>query len=273
MSLWIESHTRTIRLRKCREMAGELRLRPVYLLGHLHVLWHAALEQQEDGDLSSWSDEFIADQAEYPGDAPQFVRLLQKYRWLDGKTIHDWLDYAGRYLIRKYASSHRDKLVAIWQKHGRAYGSDRLVTGKKPDSDLNATPPNQPTNQPAPKPPKTERRKPGKPPDDTGPPSALVQAILDVAPIPPELDTPQVRASWADYVAHRQRMPEGKRITEFAARKLLKQLIPFGAETASRKLDCAVANGWRGAVFPNDKPPAGNGQARKPIDKVRKFDD
>ena len=79
-------------------------------MGHLHSLWHAALEQQEDGDLSSWSDEFIAQMADYPGDAPQFVRLLQKHDWLDGKVIHDWLDYAGKYLTAKYRTANPKKL-------------------------------------------------------------------------------------------------------------------------------------------------------------------
>jgi hypothetical protein len=95
---WVESHTVLTRHRKLIELSKELRLKPVYAMGHLHSLWHVALEQAEDGDLSSWSDEFIADSAQYPADAPQFVRLLQNHGWLDGKLLHDWLDYAGRYL-------------------------------------------------------------------------------------------------------------------------------------------------------------------------------
>lgn len=91
-------------------------------MGHLHSLWHDALELAEDGDLSLWSDELIAESADYPGDAPQFVRLLQQHRWLDGKMIHDWLDYAGLYLIRKYSTHQRDRLILIWEKHGKNYG-------------------------------------------------------------------------------------------------------------------------------------------------------
>jgi hypothetical protein len=86
-------------------------------MGHLHSLWHAALEQQEDGDLSSWSDEFIAQMADYPGDAPQFVRLLQKHNWLEGKVLHDWLDYAGKYLTAKYRTANPKKLRQILSKH------------------------------------------------------------------------------------------------------------------------------------------------------------
>jgi hypothetical protein len=86
-------------------------------MGHLHALWHAALEQAEDGDLSQWSDELIAELSDYTGDAPQYVRLLQKHGWLDNKIIHDWLDYAGRYLEAKYRTAKPEKLKEIYLKH------------------------------------------------------------------------------------------------------------------------------------------------------------
>lgn len=117
---WIESHTVLIRHRKLLSIARELRLKPVYMLGHFHALWHAALEQQEDGDLSSWSDELIAELAAYHGNAPQFVSLLQQSGWLDGKIIHDWWDYAGRYLTKKYQTSNPDRLKAIRDNLERA---------------------------------------------------------------------------------------------------------------------------------------------------------
>lgn len=120
---WIESHTVLIRHRKLKELAHALRLKDVYVMGHLHALWYAALEQQEDGDLSGWTDGFIAASACYTGDAPQFVRLLQTHGWLDGKVLHDWLDYAGKYLTKKYHSSNRARLAEIWSKHGRSYGT------------------------------------------------------------------------------------------------------------------------------------------------------
>lgn len=119
---WISSHTVLMRHRKLIELARDLRLKPVYVLGHLHALWHNALEQAEDGDLSQWSDEFISESACYSGDAPQFVSLLQKYKWLDNKIIHDWLDYVGKFLIVKYKDNNKKRLEEIWLKHGQAYG-------------------------------------------------------------------------------------------------------------------------------------------------------
>jgi hypothetical protein len=138
---WIESHTVLRNHRKIILLSRALRLNTAQTIGHLHLLWYAALEQQEDGDLSKWSDELIAELAGYTGDAPQFVRLLQELGWLDGKMIHDWMEYAGRYLETKYRTANPKKLKEINKNHRRT------KVGLK--SDFSRTPnlPNQ-QNQP-----------------------------------------------------------------------------------------------------------------------------
>lgn len=161
---WIESHTVLIRHRKLIEFSSELRISPAYAVGHLHVLWHAALEQAEDGDLSSWSDEFIATSACYTGGAPRFVSLLQKHKWLEGRLIHDWLDYAGLYLTRKYAKDNRPRLVAIWAKHGRTYGVPNNSQTTPKQELLAPYQPTVPTNQPTKE--RTREDPPPEPPPD-----------------------------------------------------------------------------------------------------------
>ncbi len=142
---WIESHTVLSRHRKLKELAISLRLRPVYMMGHLHALWHAALEQQEDGDLSAWSDEFIADSSQYPGECSQYVRRLQEFGWLDGKLIHDWLEYSGRYLETKYRTRNPKRLMEIWTKHGLVYPkSDQGQTSDIPPDLTRPDLPDQP---------------------------------------------------------------------------------------------------------------------------------
>lgn len=136
---WIESHTVLIRHRKLTSTAHALRLKPVYLLGHLHALWHTVLEQQEDGDLSSWDDDSIANAACYGDSAAKFVSLLLSHKWLDdARTIHDWLDYAGLYLIRKYAKRNKPRLAEIWAKHGKVYGQSSQKS-QEPSNDLATT--------------------------------------------------------------------------------------------------------------------------------------
>ena len=127
---WIESHTVLLRHRKLIELARELRLKPVYVLGHLHALWHVALEQQEDGDLSSWSDDLIAEMSGYEGDAPKYVSLLHAHGWLNNRIIHDWLDYAGKYLTAKYRTANPGKLKKILSRHKSV--NSRTIVGRSP---------------------------------------------------------------------------------------------------------------------------------------------
>jgi len=112
------------------ELARDLRLKPVYVLGHLHALWHNALEQQEDGDLSSWSDDLIAEMSGYESDAPRYVFLLQQHGWLNNKVLHDWLDYAGKYLTAKYRTANPKRLRQILMKHKSV--NSRFKIGRSP---------------------------------------------------------------------------------------------------------------------------------------------
>lgn len=119
---WIESHTVLARHRKTLELAFDLQVNPVQIVGHLHVFWHTVLEQQEDGDLSKWSDQLIARAAMWEGDATEFVARLRERGWLDGHLVHDWIDYVGPYLTKKYSSGNPTLLREIWAKHGYKYG-------------------------------------------------------------------------------------------------------------------------------------------------------
>lgn len=105
-------------------------------MGHLTALWHTALEQQENGDLSGWTNPMIADFSDYPGDAPQFVKLLRKHGWLDSDMkLHDWWQYAGPYLRSKYKRNpEKWELVR-----------NRYVTVTQPDTEPNRTDLTKPT--------------------------------------------------------------------------------------------------------------------------------
>jgi hypothetical protein len=123
---WLEVRVQLRNHHKLASSARSLEIPRVNLLGHLVSLWLGVLEFAEDGDL--WrGDEaktlrFIASLAELSFDPERFVEALRLDGWVDGWLIHDWLDYAGKYLYAKYKSHNRKKLVEIWTKHGRRYG-------------------------------------------------------------------------------------------------------------------------------------------------------
>lgn len=119
---WVESHTVLARHRKCLELAFDLNVKVVQVLGHLHALWHTVLEQQEDGDLSRWSDAMIAQAALWEGNPSEFVTRLREREWLDGHLVHDWIEYVGPFLTKKYSSGDVERLRAIWSVHGLKYG-------------------------------------------------------------------------------------------------------------------------------------------------------
>lgn len=116
---WLKKDTRLRNHPKLIAAAGALGIKPVHLQGHLDSLWLGALERYEDGDLSGIDDEAIAILAEWnTKTAGRFVQVLTEKKWLDNRLIHDWLDYVGDFLKRRYRKSP-DKLLAIYRKYGR----------------------------------------------------------------------------------------------------------------------------------------------------------
>lgn len=122
---WVESHTVLGRHRKVLLLTHDLKISIAQAVGHLHLLWHTILEQQEDGDLTDWPDAMIEEAASWEGMPGEFIASLRLRGWLDGHLVHDWLDYVGQYLITKYSSGNRPRLVMIWKKHGYKYGEGK----------------------------------------------------------------------------------------------------------------------------------------------------
>mgnify|MGYP001604482323 FL=1 len=154
---WIESHSVLIDHRKTREVAAILNIKPVYLLGHIHCLWHKVIELAEDGDITAWTEADIAYYSKWDGDQTVFSNALNG-RFIDVLDdgiilIHDWLDYAGLFLTRKYSSGNIEKLKKIWKKHGCKYGkgkgkyNKKQANSKRTKSEQKLKLPNQP-NQP-----------------------------------------------------------------------------------------------------------------------------
>ncbi len=139
---WIESHTVVARHRKTLALARALGVEVVTAVGHIHCLWHSALEQQEDGDLNGWSDAMIAELSLWKGDSAQFVVALQDNGFLDGRLLHDWLDYAGRYLTNKYRSANPQRLKEIYKIHSVRLKSDSSRTKDRPIGRTLVSPPN-----------------------------------------------------------------------------------------------------------------------------------
>ena len=115
---WIKSFQELGNHPKLKRAARTLGICCPQLVGHLHYLWWWALEYAQDGDLTGYTVEDIADAAGWEGDASAFVEALVGCgvnggagfleRGEDGRLyLHDWSDYAGKLLERRATERER----------------------------------------------------------------------------------------------------------------------------------------------------------------------
>lgn len=127
VSTWIESHQDLRSNPKTRRAARALETTVPALMGHLHCLWHWALDHAEDGDVSPFDADDLADAAGWEGEAQTFVDALtdcgpgEKAGFLepdgligdpdDGKrsplALHDWWEYAGKLIAKRRKDAER----------------------------------------------------------------------------------------------------------------------------------------------------------------------
>lgn len=138
---WIESHQTLGQHPKTRRLARYLGVSLPAAVGHLHYLWWWALDYAQDGDLSRYEPEDIADAALWDDDAKTFVEALIKSGFLDQVDdkliIHDWDDYAGRLIDKRKANAERarkwrekksnERITNAYETHNECAKNDATV--------------------------------------------------------------------------------------------------------------------------------------------------
>ena len=138
MSIWTVSETTMSRNTKFIRLSRTLGIGIAQTIGHLTLLWHSTIEQKEDGDISAWKEDDIEFYAQWEGKKGEFAKALfkEEHQFIDKIKgtilIHDWLQTAGRYLIKRYGTANREKLIEIWNKHGMVYGQPQQEESPKP---------------------------------------------------------------------------------------------------------------------------------------------
>ncbi len=69
------------------------------------------------------------------------------------------------------------------------------------------------------------------------------------AALPKELDTPEFRETWADWIQHRKEI--NKPMHSVQARRLLKRLAKLGVEVSIEMMDYTMTQGWQGLRMPD----------------------
>lgn len=180
---WIESHQSIGQHPKTRRAARRLGVSIPAMVGHLHLLWHWALDYAQDGDISPYEHADIADAAMWEGEPETFVSALidagpgqsagfLAYDEEERLVIHDWWEYAGKLIVKRQADAERKRAARSNNAPGPDGGTKqdvhKMSNGRpadvQPPSQVNQPTVNQPTKNPLP--PKRETMRAERPPDD-----------------------------------------------------------------------------------------------------------
>lgn len=152
---WIESHQEVGRHPKTKKLARLLGVNLPTAVGHLHYFWWWALDFAQDGLLTKYDADDIADAMQWDGDPNTLLDAMISAGYIDdtdeGLAIHDWAEYAGKLLERRAKDRARKRAAA--EAAGVPQPIRRKSAGK--DEEYDETPSasfvtNQPTvpNQP-----------------------------------------------------------------------------------------------------------------------------
>jgi hypothetical protein len=118
---WIESHTTLREHPKTKRLCRLLGINRREAIGLLHFLWWWAIDFAPEGDLSDFSDEDIADSIDWVCDAQQLIVSLTQAGFVDkDRRIHDWDEFAEKWIARRRANSERMR-VARADRNGTAH--------------------------------------------------------------------------------------------------------------------------------------------------------
>jgi hypothetical protein len=118
---WIESHQALGHHPKTLRLAAELGCSLPTAVGHLQYLWWWSLDYAPDGVLKPGSEATVARACEWRGRVERFWKALVSAGFVEpldgGAQIHDWREYAGRYIDRRRRDAER-------KRTSRQQGSD-----------------------------------------------------------------------------------------------------------------------------------------------------
>lgn len=111
---WIESHQELARHPKTKKFARLLGVSLPAALGHLHLFWWWAMDYAQDGDISRYDMEELADACGWEGEPKKMFHALLDAGFTEGDNgdyhIHDWFDYAGRLIEQREKNKERKRM-------------------------------------------------------------------------------------------------------------------------------------------------------------------
>jgi hypothetical protein len=110
MPPWLESHADLRDHPKVDLLMDLLAVTRRDAVGLLHFIWWRTLTYAPSGDLSDFTDGQIARWADWDGDPGHLISALTTAGFMDeSRTVHDWEDFAGRWIDRRQADAARKR--------------------------------------------------------------------------------------------------------------------------------------------------------------------
>ena len=126
--VWIPAHQELGEHPKTKRAAKRLEVSRPTMVGHLVFLWWWAMDYAQDGDLSNYGNDEVADAAGWQGDPDVFVAALSDVGFIDSDelgqhySLHDWDEYGGKLIERRREDAER-------KRKGRRIDIEETSTG------------------------------------------------------------------------------------------------------------------------------------------------
>jgi hypothetical protein len=146
---WLQAEQGMVNHPKTAELAVAFGWNKYEAAGRLLSFLSWCLEYAPTGEVGKYNDAVLAGSVGLDSkDGAKFVRSMVEARWLDRRDetllVHDWRDYAGRYLQESKFKHHPDK----WAEVCRFYPKPWDVQGQSKDSpSYQQRGPTKPTHQ------------------------------------------------------------------------------------------------------------------------------
>ena len=107
---WIEIHQSLTTNKKTMRLASLLNVETTQAVGYLVFLWLWALDNAQDGDISSMKNSEIALISGRKKKPDNYVESLIESGFLDeNRILHDWYDYAGKLILKRNVDTERKR--------------------------------------------------------------------------------------------------------------------------------------------------------------------
>lgn len=232
--------------RKLKRLMKALKVSKPTAMGLLEHFWLAVYEcwAIEDGTLSGWSTDDIAESAAWDGNVENFVTSMVESGFIDTPSpgvyaVHDYLDWCPFYVKKRVKDRQEGRKKAALEA-GKADSYKQVDTPYKQVDPYRGTGTGKGMGTGT----GTGTSPPRSPPKGRPCDWDQILKLLDGE----GLNTPAFRAAWEDWATDRRE--RGKSLTKLAITRQIKTLESFGHDRAIESIGNSIESGWQKLVEP-----------------------